>query len=164
MRVIYTLNRSMLKPSLVYSDIERAHRFAGSNNRVIVCVSCDRALQGIVFVQCSVRERVMSRRLELRGRELDFNESLTKRRGLIFRSPLGAEREKKIYTAYSRGGQMCFKERQHGLGTRVDSLKRLRELCAQTLRVKMDSPCRRQRGPEHLTVAGLSLRNHRHAR
>ena len=70
----------------------------------------------------------MSRRLELRGRELYINESLTKLRGLIFRSLLAAKREKKIYTVYSRGGQVYFKERQHGVGTRVDSLKRLREL------------------------------------
>ena len=118
--VIHTLNRCMPGLDLIDSDIDRAHRLPGPNNRAIV--------RFVRSGQGSVRDRVMSRRLELRGRELYINESLTKLRGLIFRSLLAAKREKKIYTVYSRGGQVYFKERQHGVGTRVDSLKRLREL------------------------------------
>ena len=57
-----------------------------------------------------------------------MNESLTKLRGLIFRSLLAAKREKRVYTVYSRGGNVYFKEKQHGVSTRVDSLKRLRDL------------------------------------
>ena len=70
----------------------------------------------------------MTRRLELRGRELFVNESLTKLRGQIFRSLLAAKREKKIYTVYSRGDHVFFKQQQHGVGKRVDSLQRLRDL------------------------------------
>ena len=51
---------------------------------------------------------VMSRRLELRGRELFVNESLTKLRGIIFRSLLAAKREGKIYTVFSRNGNVFY--------------------------------------------------------
>ena len=47
----------------------------------------------------------MSRRLELRGRDLFVNESLTKQRSQIYRSLLAPKREKKLYTVYSRSGK-----------------------------------------------------------
>ena len=118
--VVSTLNRCLPGLEMVVSDIDRAHRLPGPNNRVII--------RFVRSGQDSIRERVMARRLELRGRELYINESLTKLRSLIFRSLLAAKRESKIYTVYSRGGQVYFKEKQHGVGTRVDSLYRLREL------------------------------------
>ena len=67
----------------------------------------------------------MMRRLELRGRDLFVNESLTRLGSQIFRSLLAAKREKHVYTVYSRGGNVFFKEKQHGIATRVDSLRRL---------------------------------------
>ena len=118
--VVNTLNRCLPGLNLVESDVDRCHRLPGANNRVIV--------RFVRSGQGSVRDSVMSRRLELRGRDLYINESLTKLRGLIFRSLLAAKREKRIYTVYSRGGQVYFKEQQHGVGTRVDSLQRLRDL------------------------------------
>ena len=118
--VVTTLNRCMPGLSIDASDIDRAHRLPGPNNRVIV--------RFVRSGQDSVRDHVMARRLELRGRDLYVNESLTKLRGLIFRSLLAAKRQKRIYTVYSRGGYVFFKEKQHGVGTRVDSLKRLRDL------------------------------------
>ena len=120
--VVTTLNRCMPGLSMDVSDIDRAHRLPGPgpNNRVIVRFVCSG--------QDSVRDRVMARRLELRGNDLFINESLTKLRSQIFRSLLTAKRQKKIYTVYSRGGQVYFKEKQRGVSTRVDSLRRLREL------------------------------------
>ena len=118
--VISTLNRCLPGLDMVEADVDRAHRLPGANNRVIV--------RFVRSGQDSVRDRVMSRRLELRGKELYINESLTKLRGIIFRSLLAAKRENKLYTVYSRGGQVYFKEKQHGVSTRVDSLRRLREL------------------------------------
>ena len=118
--VVATLNRCMPGLSVDVSDIDRAHRLPGPNNRVIV--------RFVRSGQDSVRDQVMTRRLELRGRDLYINESLTRLRGQIFRSLLAAKRQKKIYTVYSRGGYVYFKEKQHGVGTRVDSLRRLREL------------------------------------
>ena len=118
--VVTTLNRCMPGLGIDASDIDRAHRLPGPNNRVIV--------RFVRSGQDSVRDHVMARRLELRGRDLYVNESLTKLRGLIFRSLLAAKRQKRIYTVYSRGGYVFFKEKQHGVGTRVDSLKRLRDL------------------------------------
>ena len=118
--IVTTLNRCMPGLDMTASDIDRAHRLPGPNNRVIV--------RFVRSGQDSVRDRVMTRRLELRGRDLYINESLTKMRSLIFRSLLAAKREKRIYTVYSRGGQVYFKEKQHGVGTRVDSLQRLRVL------------------------------------
>ena len=118
--VVNTLTRCMPNLNFTVNDIDRAHRLPGPNNRVIVRFM--RSGEG------SVRDEVMSRRLELRGKDLFVNESLTKLRGQIFRSLLAAKRQKKIYTVYSRGGNVFFKEKQHGVGTRVDSLQRLREL------------------------------------
>ncbi|KAF0302330.1 hypothetical protein FJT64_025580 [Amphibalanus amphitrite] len=118
--VVNTLNQCMPGLNLVNGDIDRAHRLPGPNHRVIV--------RFVRSGQGSVRDAVMARRLELRGKELYINESLTRLRGLIFRSLLAAKREKKIYTVYSRGGQVYFKEQQFGVGTRVDSLQRLTDL------------------------------------
>ena len=117
--VVNTLNRSMPGLNMSVSDIDRAHRLPGPNNRVIV--------RFVRSGQCSVRDQVMSRRLELRGRELFVNESLTRLRSQIFRSLLAAKREKKLYTVYSRGGHVFYKEKQHGVGKRVDSLQCVRE-------------------------------------
>ena len=118
--VVTTLNQCMPGLNVDASDIDRAHRLPGPNNRVIV--------RFVRSGQDSVRDQVMARRLELRGRDLYINESLTRLRGQIFRSLLAAKRQKKIYTVYSRGGYVYFKEKQHGVGTRVDSLRRLRDL------------------------------------
>ena len=117
--VIAVLNRCMPGLNFIEEDIDRAHRLPGPNNRVIV--------RFVRSGQGSVRDRVWSRRLELRGKDLFINESLTRLRGQIFRSLLAAKREKKIYTVFSRGGHVHYKEQQHGVSTRVDSLQRLRE-------------------------------------
>ena len=118
--IVNTLNRCMPGLGLDASDIDRAHRLPGGQNRVIV--------KFVRSGQDSARDRVMSRRLELKGKDLFVNESLTKLRGLIFRSLLAAKRDNKIYTVFTRNGNVFFKEKQHGVSTRVDSLHRLREL------------------------------------
>ena len=118
--VINTLNQHLPGLGLTVGDIDRAHRLPGPNNRVIV--------RFVRSGEGSIRDQVMARRMELRGKELFINESLTKLRGRIFRSLLAAKREKKVYTVYSRGGHVFFKEQQHGSGKRVDSLERVREL------------------------------------
>ena len=118
--VVNTLNQCMPGLNLNASDIDRAHRLPGPNNRVIV--------RFVRSGEGSIRDMVMSRRLELRGKDLFVNESLTKLRSLIFRSLLAAKRDKKLYTVYSRGGHVFFKEKQHGVGKRVDSLECMRKL------------------------------------
>ena len=76
----------------------------------------------------------MMRRLELRGRDSFVNESLTRMRSRIFRSLLAAKREKHVYTVYSRGGNVFFNEKQHGVATGVDSLRQLRDLAYDVLK------------------------------
>ena len=117
--VVGTLNRCMPGLNLVDSDIDRAHRLPGANNRVIV--------RFVRSGQGSARDLVMARRLELRGKDLFINESLTRLRGQIFRSLLAAKKEKKLYTVYSRGGHVFYKEQQHGVSKRVDSLQSVRD-------------------------------------
>ncbi|KAF0300011.1 hypothetical protein FJT64_027393 [Amphibalanus amphitrite] len=108
-------------PCLIFSaDIDRAHRLPGANHRIIV--------RFVRSGEGSLRDRIMTRRMELKGKDLYVNESLTKMRGLIFRSLLAAKREKKVYTVYSRGGQVFFKQEQYGTGKRVDSLEQVRRL------------------------------------
>ncbi|KAF0288414.1 hypothetical protein FJT64_013194 [Amphibalanus amphitrite] len=119
--VISTLNQCLPGLGLAANDIDRAHSLPGPNNRVIV--------RFVRSGEGSARDRVMARRMELRGRELFINESLTKLRSRIFRSLLAAKRERRIYTVYSRGGHVFFKEQQHGVGKRVDTLERVRGLC-----------------------------------
>ena len=118
--VVNTLNRCLSGLNMCENDIDRAHRLPGPNNRVIVR-----------FVRSgmgSVRDRVMWRRLELSGKDLYVNESLTPLRSKIHRSLLNAKREKKLHTVYTRGGQVFFKPEKFAVGVRVDSLDRLREL------------------------------------
>ena len=74
--VISVLNRFMPGLDITASDIDCAHRLPGPNQRVIV--------RFVRSGEGSVRDRLMARRLELRGRELFVNESLTKLRGQIF--------------------------------------------------------------------------------
>ena len=103
------------------NDIDRAHRLPGPNNKVIVR-----------FVHSgpgSVREQLMTRRLELRGHnDLFINESLTTKRSQIYRSLLQAKKARKIYPVYTRWGHVHFKSEKFGTSTRVDSVEKLREL------------------------------------
>ena len=118
--VVSTLNQCLRGLNLSESDIDRAHRLPGPNNRVIVR-----------FVRSglgSKRDEVMWRRLELRGKDLYVNESLTPLRSQIFRSLLSARKEKKLHTVYSRGGQVFYKPERFAAGVRVESLDRVREL------------------------------------
>ena len=78
--------------------------------------------------QDSARDLVMSRRPELKRKGLYVNESLTKLRRLLFRSLLAVKRAGKIYTVFTRNGNVLFKDKQYGVSTRVDSLQKLREL------------------------------------
>ena len=102
-------------------DIDRAHRLPGANHKVIVR-----------FVRSgpgSVRDQLMSRRLELSGRDnLFINESLTALKNRIFRSLLEAKKAKKIYTVYTRWGHVYYKSEKFGTSSRVDSVEKLREL------------------------------------
>ena len=118
--VVNTLNQNLRGLNLTVSEIDRAHRLPGRNNRVIV--------RFVRSGEGSARDEVMSRRLELRGKELFVGESLTKLRSLIFRSLLAAKRDKKIHTVYSRGGHVFYKEKEHGVSKRVNSVQNLREL------------------------------------
>ena len=102
-------------------DIDRAHRLPGPNNRIIVR-----------FVRSgpnSIRDQLMSRRLELRHHnDLFINESLTAQKSLLYRSLLDAKKAKKVYTVFTRWGHVYFKEKQYGISTRVDCVDKLREL------------------------------------
>ena len=89
------------------ADIDRAHRLPGPNNRVI-----------IRFVRSgpgSIRDQLMARRMELRGRnDLFINESLTEEKGRIYRSLLAARKAEKIYTVFSRWGHVHYKAEKFG--------------------------------------------------
>ena len=118
--VVNTLNRCMDGLNMNDMDIDRAHRLPGANNRVIVR-----------FVRSgagSIRDQVMWRRLELKGKDLYVNESLTPLRNRIYRSLLNARKERKLYTVYSRGGRVFFKPEKFAAGVRVDSLEKVRQL------------------------------------
>ncbi|KAF0295751.1 hypothetical protein FJT64_006732 [Amphibalanus amphitrite] len=103
------------------ADIDRAHRLPGANHKVIVR-----------FVRSGpggVRDQLMSRRLELKGRnDLFINESLTAQKSQIFRSLLEAKKNKKIYTVYTRWGHVYYKAEKFGTSSRVESVDKLREL------------------------------------
>ncbi|KAF0298041.1 hypothetical protein FJT64_004599 [Amphibalanus amphitrite] len=106
--------------SITEQDIDRAHRLPGPNNKVIVR-----------FVRSgpgSVRDQLMSRRLELKGQDLFINESLTAGKSQIYRSLLEAKKTQMIYTVFTRWGHVFFKSEKFGTSTRVDSIEKLREL------------------------------------
>ena len=101
--------------------IDRAHRLPGPNHRVI-----------IRFVQSgagSIRDQLMTRRMELRGRDdLFINESLTEEKGQIYHALLAAKKEGKIYTVFTRWGNVFYKTVKFGTNSRVESLDKLRQL------------------------------------
>ena len=102
-------------------DIDRAHRLPGPNNKIIVR-----------FVRSgpgSVRDQLMTRRLELKGHnDLFINESLTTQKSLIYRSLLEEKKTGRVYTVYTRWGHVYYKAEKFGTSTRVDSVEKLREL------------------------------------
>ena len=102
-------------------DIDRAHRLPGPNNRIIVR-----------FVRSgpnSIRDQLMSRRLELRHcNDLFINESLTAQKNAIYRALLDAKKAHKIYTVFTRWGHVYFKAEKFGTSSRVDSADKLRSL------------------------------------
>ena len=118
--VVNTLNNSFNGLKVSENDIDRAHRLPGPNNRVIV--------RFVRSGRGSIRDQVMWRRLELTGKDLFVNESLTPLRSKIHRSLLNAKREKKIHTVYSRGGHVFFKREKFAAGERVESLDKVRQL------------------------------------
>ncbi|KAF0292461.1 hypothetical protein FJT64_009527 [Amphibalanus amphitrite] len=102
-------------------DIDRAHRLPGPNHRVIV--------RFVQSGQNSVRDQLMTRRLELRHHnDLFINESLTAQKNTIYRSLLDAKRAKKLYTVFTRWGHVYFKAEKFGTSTRVEDTGKLREL------------------------------------
>lgn len=118
--VIDTVRARLPGLNISEDDIDRAHRLPGPNNKVIVR-----------FVRSgpgSVRDQLMSRRLELRGQDLYINESLTAQKNLIYRSLLDAKKEKKVYTVFTRWGHVFYKTEKYGTSSRVDSVDKLREL------------------------------------
>lgn len=118
--VVSTLNHCFQDLHVEVRDIDRAHRLPGPNNRVIVR-----------FVRSgpgSIRDVIMWRRLELKGRDLYVNESLTSLRGKIFRSLLEAKKGGKIHTVYTRGGQVFFKPERFAVSQRVESIQKLSQL------------------------------------
>ena len=111
----------MVSNNLCENDIDRAHRLPGPNNRVI-----------IRFVRSgagSVREQLMTRRMELRGRgDLFINESLTEEKNHIYHSLLAARKAGKVYTVFTRWGHVFCKTIKFGTSTRVDSMEKVRQL------------------------------------
>ena len=103
------------------TDIARAHRLPGPNHRVIVR-----------FVQSglgSVRDQLMSRRMELRKRnDLFINESLTEEKNRIYHSLLAAKKADKLYTVFTRWGHVYYKSEKFGTSSRVDMIDKLQQL------------------------------------
>ncbi|KAF0298219.1 hypothetical protein FJT64_004470 [Amphibalanus amphitrite] len=93
--VIDTLNRCFPGLGVGVADLDRVHRLPGAGNRVII--------RFVRSGEGSIRDTVMSRRLELRGKELYVSESLTKTRSLTFRSLLAAKKDKRLHIVCTRG-------------------------------------------------------------
>ena len=118
--VVSTLNRRLPGLNMSDADIDRAHRLPGAGNRIIV--------RFVRSGKNSVRDQVYWRRLSLKGRDLYVSESLTRLRGVIFRSLLSAKKQGKIHTVFSRGGHVFLKWKEFGSAERVDSLEKVRQL------------------------------------
>ena len=118
--VVSTLNRCLPGLNMCDADIDRAHRLPGAGNRIIV--------RFVHSGRGSIRDQVYWRRLSLRGRDLFISESLTRMRGVIFRSLLSVKKQGKIHTVFTRGGQVFFKSREYGTAERVDSIEKVKQL------------------------------------
>ena len=107
--------------NITEDDIDRAHRLPGPNHKVIVR-----------FVRSgpgSVREQLMTRRMELReSKDLFINESLTTQKSHIYHSLLEARKTGKVYTVFTRWGHVYYKAERFGTSSRVDNIEKVRKL------------------------------------
>ena len=113
--VVDTLKKHFRDLPIRLEDIDRAHRLPGESGRKIIC-RFTKSGRG------SIRDTIYQRRMELRGRELYINECLTRRRSELFQILLRAKKENKIYTVFSRYGQVYYKGTKLGKSVRVSSV------------------------------------------
>ena len=113
--VVDTLKKHFRDLPITLEDIDRAHRLPGESSRKVIC-RFTKSGRG------SIRDTIYQRRMELRGRDLYINECLTRRRSELFQILLRAKKEDKIYTVFSRYGQVYYKATKLGKSVRVSSV------------------------------------------
>lgn len=101
------------------SDIARAHRLPGEQKVICRFVRSGRG---------SLRDQLYYRRLELKGKEVFINECLTKRRAEIFGKLLSLKKSGKLFSVFSRNGQVFYTGEKFGKPTRVSSLEEIEKL------------------------------------
>ena len=101
------------------SDIARAHRLPGEQKVICRFVRSGRG---------SLRDQIYYRRLELKGKEVFINECLTKRRAEIFGKLLSLRKTGKLFSVFSRNGQVFYTSEKFGKPTRVNSLEEIEKL------------------------------------
>ena len=113
--VVDTLKKHFRDLPVKLEDIDRAHRLPGESGQKLIC-------RFVKSGRGSIRDVIYQRRMELRGRELYINESLTRRRSELFQILLRAKKSNKIYTVFSRYGQVFYKRAKLGKSVRVTSV------------------------------------------
>ena len=101
------------------SDIARAHRLPGEQKVICRFVRSGRG---------SLRDQIYYRRLELKGKEVFINECLTRRRAEIFGKLLSLRKTGKLFSVFSRNGQVFYTGEKFGKPTRVNSLEEIEKL------------------------------------
>ncbi|KAF0308094.1 hypothetical protein FJT64_002192 [Amphibalanus amphitrite] len=94
------------------SDIARAHRLPGEQKIICRFVRSGRG---------SLRDQIYYRRMELKGKDIYINECLTKRRAEIFGRLLGLKKDGKLFSVFSRGGQVFCTSERYGKPIRVNT-------------------------------------------
>ena len=105
--------------SISASDIARAHRLPGEQKVICRFVRSGRG---------SVRDQIYYRRRELKGKEVFINECLTKRRAEIFGKLLSLRKTGKLFSVFSRNGQVFCTGEKFGKPIRVNSLEEIEKL------------------------------------
>lgn len=101
--------------TLPREEIDRAHRM--SEGRKII-------VRFLRSGESSIRDRIYQQRLQQTGRSdgrLFVNESLTAARQKIFNSLLELKKAGKVYTVFTRWGNVFAKEVQYGVSVRVNN-------------------------------------------
>lgn len=104
------------------SDIARAHRLPGEQKVICRFVRSGRG---------SLRDQIYYRRMELKGKDIYINECLTKRRAEIFGKFLGLKKSGKLFSVFSRNGQVFCTSEKYGRPMRVNSEREIDSLVSR---------------------------------
>ena len=121
-RTVLEVVRHHYNVNVSSADIARAHRLPGEQKVIVRFIQSGRG---------SLRDQIYYRRLELRGTGIFVNECLSRSRQDILNRLLTLKRARKLFSVFSRNGQVYFTKRKNERPVRVNSVTEIEELTGE---------------------------------